>query len=94
MRARRNVDLSLNAENMQQQQAGGPHHRDENAAAAINEIDSHQQVGEYDGGENMQGGDVMPIIPMNEEENPMDADDDDDDEDAQIVIIGGWLGSG
>ena len=60
----------------------------------MNEIDS-SQAGDYGGGENMQGGDVIePIIPINEE-NSMDTDDDDDDdEDAQIVIIGGWLGSG
>ena len=53
------------------------------------------QAVDYDGGgENMQGGDVMPMMPLNEE-NSMDNDsDDDDDEDAQIFIIGGWLGSG
>ena len=116
MRARRNVHLDLNDDNMQlQQQPGGPlAHDSESAATAMNEIDSSQagdyggdsesavtamneidssQAGDYGGGENMQGGDVIePIIPINEE-NSMDTDDD-DDEDAQIVIIGGWLGSG
>ena len=94
MRARRNVHLDLNDDNMQlQQQPGGPlAHDSESAATAMNEIDS-SQAGDYGGGENMQGGDVIePIIPINEE-NSMDTDDD-DDEDAQIVIIGGWLGSG
>lgn len=45
-----------------------------------------------DGGENMQDGDAMPVIPINDEHNAMDTDDD--DEEAQIIIIGGWLGSG
>jgi hypothetical protein len=55
-----------------------------------------------DAGENWQSGDVMPNLPVNNgEENSMetenndnDNDDDDDDEEAQIIIIGGWLGSG
>mmetsp|Transcript_17787 Transcript_17787/g.30052 ORF Transcript_17787/g.30052 Transcript_17787/m.30052 type:complete len:674 (-) Transcript_17787:356-2377(-) len=88
MRARRNDNLNI-AENMQQQHPGDAH--DENVAAEMNENDP--QAVDYDGGgENMQGGDVMPMMPLNEE-NSMDSDDD-DDEDAQIFIIGGWLGSG
>jgi hypothetical protein len=83
MRLRRNVE------------AGTSYHHDESAAAAMDEIDSQQHAGDFGGGDNMQAGDVLPILPINEEENSMDADDDeDDDEDAQIVIIGGWLGSG
>jgi len=78
MRARGNDNFDFNADgNMQQQQQPG---------------DVEPQPAEYDGGENMQGGDVMPNMPLNEE-NSMDTEDD-DDEDAQIFIIGGWLGSG
>ena len=54
-----------------------------------------------DAGENLQGGDVMPNLPVNnvgessmETDNNDNDDDDDDDEEAQIIIIGGWLGSG
>ena len=77
VRARGNDNFNfINADdNMQQQQPD----------------DADLQPAEYDGGgENMQGGDVMPNMPLNEE-NSMDTDDE---EDAQIFIIGGWLGSG
>jgi hypothetical protein len=52
-----------------------------------------------DAAENVQGGDVMPNLPVNNGgESSMETDnndnDDDDDEEAQIIIIGGWLGSG
>eukprot|EP01082_Thalassiosira_pseudonana_P005351 g4989.t1 g4989 contig18:399533-401689(-) len=51
-------------------------------------------------GGNAQGGDDHRPNPndidaeMAEEVNIMDSNEDDDDEDAQIIIIGGWLGSG
>ena len=82
VRARGNDDndFNFNADNMQQQQQPNDV-RDEHAESQAAD------------GENMQGGDVMPNMPLNEE-NSMETDDDDDDEDAQIFIIGGWLGSG